>query len=209
MKKSHNYICGATERGAVNIMDSVNFNVVKTWQAHSAFINDMDAQGTFVVTCGAAPKQQGMTYMFDPYVNVFDLKNMASMSPIPFPPLAAYVRMHPRMMTTSIVVSQQGQIHIIDLLNPNTSNVKQANVMHFLSRVEIAPTGEALALADSECFMHLWGSRSKIQFTEVPTPIELPADEEPAVHMEWTSDTWVLFCLSPPPFFLANSARAC
>src|SRR6266566_5295953 len=70
-----------------------------------------DVQADFVVTCGASLKQQGTTYMLDPFVNVFDLKNLTSMSPIGFPPLAAFVRMHPRMVSTSIVVSQHGQIH--------------------------------------------------------------------------------------------------
>ncbi len=111
------------------------------------------------------------------------------MSPIGFPPLAAYVRMHPRMLTTSIVVSTQGQMHIIDLMNPNTSNVKQANVMTFLTKIEIAPTGEALALADSECHIHLWGPRGKTQFTEMSAPIELPTDEEPPPAIDWTPET--------------------
>src|SRR6516162_10353238 len=107
MKKSR-YICAATKQGAVDILDPISFKVLKTWLAHSSYINDMDAQHDFIVTCGASLKQQAaQTYMLDPYVNVFDLKNMTSTSPIPFPPLAAYVRMHPRMVTTSIVVSQQ------------------------------------------------------------------------------------------------------
>ncbi|KAI0467541.1 PAB-dependent poly(A)-specific ribonuclease subunit PAN2 [Xylaria cf. heliscus] len=171
MRRSSRNICAATPGGAVHIIDSINFQVLKTWNAHTAAINDMDAQHDFIVTCGYSLRQQG-NYMPDPFVNVFDLKNMASMSPIPFPAGAAYVRMHPRMSTTSIVMSQIGQMHVVDLMNPNTSNVRQANSLSYFSMIEIAPSGEAVALADGDCSIHLWGSPTKIHFTEFMRPVE-------------------------------------
>lgn len=189
MKKSR-YICAATKTGHVDMLDTVSFKVIKTWYAHVAYINDMDAQNDFIVTCGGSHKQQAaQTYMLDPYVNVFDLKNMTSMSPIPFPPLAAYVRMHPRMLTTSIVVSQQGQMHVVDIMNPNTSNVRYANVLSFLNMIDIAPSGEALVMADSECNIHLWGSPSKIHFAEYAAPVEFAGTEDSATHVDWSLDT--------------------
>lgn len=164
--------------------------MVKSWQAHVAYINDMDAQTDFIVTCGGSLKQQAQqVHMLDPYVNVFDLRNMTSMNPIPFPPLAAYVRMHPRMLTTSIVVSQQGQMHVVDLMNPNTSNVRYANVLSFLNMVEIAPSGEALALVDSEASIHLWGSQGKVHFTDFPTPTEFVDPVQPYPTMDWLPET--------------------
>lgn len=190
MKNNSRYICAATDDGNVDILDPISFKILKTWNAHSTFINDMDVRADFIVTCGASLKQQAaMTYMFDPYVNVFDLKNMTSMSPVAFPPLAAYVRMHPRMVTTAIVVSQQGQMHIIDLMNPNTSNVRQANILSYVTGIEIAPTGEALAMADTECSIHLWGSPSRVQFTEIPGQLELQTHDEMAQHIDWNSET--------------------
>jgi PAB-dependent poly(A)-specific ribonuclease subunit 2 len=189
MKKSR-YLCAATKTGRVDMLDPLTLKIVKSWQAHVAYINDMDVQSDFIVTCGGSHKQQAaQTYMLDPYVNVFDLRGMASMNPIPFPPLAAYVRMHPRMVTTSIVVSQQGQMHVVDLMNPNTSKVRYANVMSFLNMVEIAPSGEALAMADSECNIHLWGSPSKIHFAEYATPVEFADPEEEPPHLDWSIDT--------------------
>ncbi|KAF2971774.1 hypothetical protein GQX73_g1819 [Xylaria multiplex] len=187
MRRSSRNICAATPSGSVHIIDSINFQVLKIWNAHTAAINDMDAQHDFIVTCGYSLRQQG-NYMPDPFVNVFDLKNMVSMSPIPFPAGAAYVRMHPRMSTTSIVMSQIGQMHVVDLMNPNTSNVRQANSLSFFSMIEIAPSGEAVALADGDCSIHLWGSPSKIHFTEFGRPVET-ADAQAAVsRIEF--DTW-------------------
>lgn len=186
MKRNSRFICAATDHGTVDIIDPSTFEVLKSWNAHSALIHDMDVQADFLVTCGATLKQQGAV-MFDPYVNLFDLKQMTSMAPIPFPPCAAFVRMHPRMVTTAIVASTSGQIHIIDLMSPNTSSVKQANIASYLARIEISPTGEALMLADNDCYMHLWGSPSRIQFTEYPVMIETetPIDEDQHKDTVW------------------------
>jgi len=186
MKRSR-YICAANTNGAVNILDSITFNVVKTWNAHTSLISDMDAQHDFIVTCGFSLRQ-GQSYMLDPLVNVFDLKNLTSLPPIPFPAGAAFVRMHPRMSTTSIVVSQLGQMHIVDLMNVNTSNVKQANVLSYLSMIEIAPSGEAIALADAECMVHLWGSRSRICFAELSNPVEFADHDEDQTQLDWSLD---------------------
>ncbi|KAF5027632.1 hypothetical protein F66182_258 [Fusarium sp. NRRL 66182] len=186
--KRGRYICAATKNGSVDLLDPVTFAVVKTWNAHSALINDMDAQNDFIVTCGYSLRQ-GQTYMLDPFLNVFDIKKMSSMPPIPFPAGAAYVRMHPRMLTTSMVVSQSGQIHVVDLMNPNTSNVRQANVLSYLSMFEIAPSGEAIALTDAECVIHLWGSPTKLRFVDMATPIEFATPEEPLPNIEWTPET--------------------
>lgn len=187
MKRSR-YICAATKNGAVNILDPNTFNLIKTWNAHSSLINDMDAQHDFIVTCGYSLRQQ-QSYMLDPLVNVFDLKNMTSLPPLPFPAGAAYVRMHPRMSTTSIVVSQLGQIHVVDLMNVNTSNVRQANVLTFISMVEIAPSGEAVALADAECNVQLWGSPSKIRFSEFSNPVEFADPDDDQTVLDWSVDT--------------------
>ncbi|RYO75169.1 hypothetical protein DL764_010563 [Monosporascus ibericus] len=186
MRRSR-YICAAATTGSVHILDPISFKVIKVWNAHSAGINDMDAQHDFIVTCGFSLRQQG-NYMLDPLVNVFDLKNMTSMPPLPFPAGAAFVRMHPRMSTTSIVMSHLGQMHVVDLMNPNTSNVRQANSL-YCSHVEIAPSGEAIALADGDYNIHLWGSRSKIHFAEFATPVEFADAAEPTPQLDWSIDT--------------------
>jgi PAB-dependent poly(A)-specific ribonuclease subunit 2 len=187
MKRSR-YICAATTKGTVNILDSTTFTIVKSWIAHSAMINSMDAQHDFIVTCGYSLRQQS-NYMLDPLVNVFDLKNMVALPPIPFPAGACFVRMHPRMLTTSVVMSQIGQIHVVDLMNVNTSNVRQANVLSYLTLFEIAASGEAIALADAECNIHLWGSPSKIRFAELSHPIEFADPDDDQTQLDWNTDT--------------------
>lgn len=185
--KQSKYICAATKTGTVNLLDPSTLSVVKAWSAHKAMINNMDAQHDFIVTCGYSLRG-GQNYMLDPFLNVFDIKKMSSTPPIPFPAGAAFVRMHPRMSTTSIVISQQGQMHVLDLVNPNTSNVRQANVLSFLSMFDIAPSGEALALVDSEGHIHLWGSPSKVRFVDYPSPTPF-ADHVDVPQVEFTPNT--------------------
>ncbi|KAM0499583.1 hypothetical protein ACHAPB_005909 [Verticillium nonalfalfae] len=188
MKKSR-YICAATKDGLINMIDPVNYSVVRSWKAHSALISDMDAQHDFIVTCGFSLRQS-QSYMPDSFLNVFDIKRMTSMAPIPFPAGGAFVRMHPRMSTTSIVVSQTGQLHVVDLMNPHTSNVRQINVVNSLvTMFEIACSGEAVALADSASQIHLWGSPSKIRFVDFPQPTEFAGPEAPAPAIDWTTET--------------------
>ena len=182
------YICAATNTGSVHLLDPISFSVVRIWNAHSALVSDMDAQHDFIVTCGYSLRQ-GQNYVLDPFLNVFDIKQMSSMPPIPFPAGAAYVRMHPRMLTTSIVVSQGGQIHIVDLMNPNSSNVRQANVLTYIAMFDVAPSGEAIALTDADCQIHLWGSPNKMHFVDLPAPVEFATPEEPSPQIEWTADT--------------------
>jgi PAB-dependent poly(A)-specific ribonuclease subunit 2 len=186
MKRSR-YICAATNSGDVHILDPVSFTILKVWNAHSAAISDLDVQDDFIVTCGYSLRA-GQTWTLDRFLNVFDMKKMSSTSPIPFPPGAAYVRMHPRMSTTTIAVSQSGQMHVVDLANPNTSNIHQAKGPFFLNMLEIAPTGEALALGDVESNIYLWGSPSKLHFVPFQGHPEFETPEEPAPQIDLDTD---------------------
>jgi PAB-dependent poly(A)-specific ribonuclease subunit 2 len=62
--------------------------------------------------------------------------------------------------------------------------------MTYLSMIEIAPSGEAIGLADAECNIHLWGSPSRIRFAaEVSQPSEFPDPEEIYPHVDWAFET--------------------
>ena len=190
MMKRSRYICSATGSGSVHLLDPNNFKVVKIWRAHAAGINDMDAQNNFLVTCGYSPRpQQG--FMPDPLANVFDLKTLKPLPPIPFHAGAAYVRMHPKMSTTGIVASQTGQMQVVDLMNPNTVNVRQAVVSSYLTNLELASSGEALALADADCFVHLWGSPTKVRFAEMVSPTEFATVQSTRSSVDWTAHSCV------------------
>ncbi|ROT42505.1 exonuclease [Sodiomyces alkalinus F11] len=188
MKKSR-YICAATKDGLIDMIDPATLSIVRSWKAHSALISDMDAQHDFIVTCGFSLRHT-QSYVPDPFLNVFDIKRMTPMPPIPFPAGGAFVRMHPRMSTTSIIMSQTGQMHVVDLMNPHTSNVRQVNVVSSLvTMFEIAFSGEAIAIADSASQIHLWGSPSKMRFVDFAQPCEFATADVPLPAIEWTSET--------------------
>jgi PAB-dependent poly(A)-specific ribonuclease subunit 2 len=176
MMKRSRYICAATESGAINVLDTTDFKVLKSWKAHVTAINDMDVRGDFLVTCGFSVRHLG-TPIVDPLANVYDLKSLNSLPPLPFHAGAAYVRLHPKLQTTSFVASQTGQMQVVDLMNPNSVNLRQANVQ-FMLGMELAPSGDALAIVDAEGSIHLWGSRSKVRFSKLRQETEFP-DSQP------------------------------
>jgi PAB-dependent poly(A)-specific ribonuclease subunit 2 len=183
MRKSR-YICAATEDGSINLLDS-EFKVIKTWKAHGATINDMDARNDFLVTCGFSIRHLGAP-IADPLANVYDLKNLRPLPPLPFHAGAAYVRLHPKLQTTSFVASQTGMLQVVDLMNPNDAiNIRQANVQ-FMLGIEIAPSGDALTISDADCSIHLWGSPAKVRFNNISKETEF-SDPSPAnpPHVDW------------------------
>ncbi|KAF1965711.1 PAB-dependent poly(A)-specific ribonuclease subunit PAN2 [Bimuria novae-zelandiae CBS 107.79] len=189
MKRAGGYICAATNSGGIHILDSGSLSVVKIFEGHTGSINDMDAKGDFLATCGWSPRQQ-FGFMLDPFTHVFSLKTLKQLPPIPFHTGAAFVRMHPRMSTTAIIASQTGQMQVIDLMNPDSANLRQLNMYDtYLSGLEMAPSGEAFVLSDSNAHLHLWGSPSKVCFPEYSNPTEFADAVVPPPAMDWSIDT--------------------
>ncbi|CAI7584313.1 unnamed protein product [Penicillium bialowiezense] len=186
MKKSR-YLCAATDTGSVNALSLGDFSVVKSWKAHGTAVNDMDARNDLLVTCGFSARHLGAPIV-DPLANVYDLKTLTPLPPIPFHAGAAYVRMLPKLHTTSFVASQTGQLQVIDLMNPNSVNLRQANVTLMLG-IDLSPSGEALAIIDAEASIHLWGSPSKIHFNEMSKETEFADVPTRPPQVEWSPDT--------------------
>ena len=187
MKRSH-YICAATSSGSVNILDSDNLRIVKILSTNNVGISDMDARNNYLVTCGWATRPGG-TPMLASLANVYDLRAMVQLPPIAFHAGAAHVQMHPRMSTTCIIASQSGQLQVVDLMNANTVNLRQANIASYMSYLILAPSGEALALSDHDGYVHLWGSPSKLQFAEYSSATEFADTPAPITPIDVDADT--------------------
>jgi PAB-dependent poly(A)-specific ribonuclease subunit 2 len=193
MKIGLSYICAATNTGAVHFIDSTTLKVVKIWQAHNGWISDMDVKTDFIITCGYSPRGN-FGPLLDGLANVFNLKSLLPLSPIPFQAGAAFVCIHPRMSTTCVIASAQGQLQVVDIDNPNALTlIKQAQVYDttVLTSLEMAPSGQALAFATSLFHLHLWGSPNKIQFNEFGTnePTIFADHPVPSPHVDWSLDT--------------------
>jgi len=178
MKRGGQYICAATSTGTVQLLNTKTFAVIKAWKAHMGWVHDMDANSSFLLTCGWSPRQQ-FGNMLDPLAKVFDLKTLMPLPPVSFQAGAAFVRMHPRMLTTAIIASQSGQLQQVDIMNSSMVTVRQVNLVDsYLLNLDIAPSGEALALADSGCTIQLWGSPARLSFTSYSNATEFP-DQPP------------------------------
>ncbi|KAI4159216.1 MAG: hypothetical protein LQ342_006736 [Letrouitia transgressa] len=182
------YVCAATTTGGVQLLDPESLSVVKEWQAHTNKLSDMDAQNNFLVTCGWSNRPYGPP-TYESFAKVYDLRKLQQLPPIPFQGGAAFVQMHPKMSTTSIIGSTRGQIQVVDLMNPNTSNLHQASVLNSMTRLTLAPSGAAWAIADQGNVIQIWGnSRSKLHFSESQVATEFGDDTVPLPPMAFDSD---------------------
>lgn len=181
--KRSRHLCAATEDGFVHILNATDYNLLQTWKAHSAAISDIDARHDYLITCGFSVRQMGNPVV-DPLANVYDLKALKPLPPIPFHAGAAYARMHPKLSSTSFIVSNTGQMQVVDLVNPVNVILKQANVQ-FLLGLEIASSGDAIILIDLSGCLHLWASTSKtVKFNNVSKETEFahsPTRNLPAI----------------------------
>ncbi|KAI5304121.1 poly(A)-specific ribonuclease [Ascosphaera pollenicola] len=186
MLRKSRYLLGATDKGLLNVISFADWRIVKTWKAHGTVINDMDTRNDLVVTCGLSLRPTGSAVV-DPLANVYDLKTLQHLPPIPFHAGAAFVRMHPKLQTTAFIASQNGQLQVVDLMNPNAIHLRQVNVS-FLLGMETSNSGEALIFNDAECMIHLWGSPAKIHFNELSKEIEFPEIAPRPPVIDWASD---------------------
>ena len=188
MRRAKELICAAAHDGSIHLLDSKTLSVINTWKAYAGSVNDMDARGDYLLTCGWV-QQQYHGLSLERLVRVYDLKNQKSVAPVTFSQGAAFVRMHPKLSSTCIVVAQGGAIQSIDVQNPDIPMMRFAQTFDSqLTGLELMPSGKGFALTDSHCQITLWGSPTKMQFTEFPQPTDFADALSPTKHLDWTSD---------------------
>ncbi|KAG8532899.1 uncharacterized protein KY384_002777 [Bacidia gigantensis] len=203
MMKSGRYICAATTTGSVDFLDPKSLEVIKSWSAHTASTSDIALSGNSLVTCGRAHRPHGPA-MLESLAKVYDLKSMQQIAPIPFPTGAAYVQIHPKMSTTSVLGAPNGQLQVIDLNNHNMSNIVMlgCSITHFI----MSPSGNIWALADENNVLHLWGSPSKPfsfndivqlpEYADEPEPVQQLSLDDDILASAWGGEQpWEVGCL--------------
>ncbi|KAL9110440.1 MAG: hypothetical protein Q9227_004984 [Pyrenula ochraceoflavens] len=184
MMKRSKFICAATEDAAVDFLDPSTFMTTGHWKAPYNSLLNMDARNEFLVVCGSTSRIMGAAVAAS-FASVYDLKQIKALAPIPFHAGAAFVCLHPQLQTTSFVASSTGQIHVVDLMNPNIINLKQANVDRMV-QMELASSGENLAILDQDLSLHLWGSPTKVRFSKQTQETEFPDEQMPnPPHIDW------------------------
>lgn len=189
MRRAGPYICAAAHDGSIHLLDSRTLTVVHMWSAYAGVVNDMDARGDYLLTCGWAQQQYGGLGL-ERLIRVYDLKNLRPAAPVAFQQGAAFVRLHPKLSSTCIVTSQTGAIHSIDVQNPDIPTMRYAPTFEAqLTGLELMPSGKGFALTDTHCQIVLWGSQSKMQFTEYSRPTDFPESSMQSKHLDWSPDT--------------------
>ncbi|KAI5851436.1 ubiquitin carboxyl-terminal hydrolase-domain-containing protein [Morchella snyderi] len=187
MKRSSRSIVYGTAKGDIKLLDMNTMKIIKEFsQVHGSAISDIDTQANTLLTCGYSPRQGA--YHLDTLVKVYDLRMNRALPPIGFPSGAAFVRMHPKMSASAIIASQAGQFQIIDIMNPAAMKLYHANVSSYITAMELAPSGDALALMDADGYLQLWGPPDKIRFTELMNPVEWQ-DPHPLPNIIVNEDT--------------------
>ncbi|KAK4549503.1 hypothetical protein LTR36_006500 [Oleoguttula mirabilis] len=189
MRRAGQYICAAAHDGSIHLLDPKTLVATQCWKPYANPVNDMDARGDYLLTCGWAQQQYGGLGL-ERLVRVYDLKNMRPAAPVAFQQGAAFVRLHPKLSSTCIVISQSGAINSIDVQNPDVPTMRYAATFEAqLTGLELMPSGKGFAMTDSHCQIMLWGSQSKMQFTEYSKPTEFSDAHTQAKQVDWSSDT--------------------
>ena len=190
MMRNYRYICAATSSGSVDFLDPVTLHIIKTWQAHTAKISSMDAKNEFLITCGWSTRPHGHSPSLDTLAKVFDLKRLEVLPPISFHAGAAYVQIHPKMSTTSVVSSQNGQIHVTDIMDVGHVKMLHVTLNGPLVDLIMSPSGNLWAVADQDNFINIWGSPGNLKICDNSTPIEFADEDTPVPRMAVDSDLY-------------------
>lgn len=183
--------------GSLEIFDPTANQTVKTFAGHNGLLSDLDVKGYYVATCGysARTKRYGgpansVEYMVDPLVNIYDLRTMRALSPIPFSAGASFVKFHPKLPNIIVIASTTGQIQFVDmydllevhlyqadLTNPSsTISMVGAPTSSYLLNLDISENGEYLCFSDGYKNMHLWSlsTSSSQNFANFPAALDRP-----------------------------------
>lgn len=203
-----------TSNGTVEIFDPTSETVMKSFYGHNGLLSDLDVQGNYVATCGYSLRprrnnnnnhhinspslQQLKTnktsmndYMVDPLVNIYDLRMMRSLPPIPFPAGASFVRFHPKLPNIIIISSITGQLQFVDIYDQLNVYLYQANLsqphqltsaslsvpaLTYLSNLDISENGEYLCFNDGYLNLHLWSTMNNTNknFINFPNSLDQP-----------------------------------
>lgn len=183
--------------GQLEIFDPVANQSVKSFSGHNGLLSDLDVKGNYAATCGYSVRNRRfgsasapVEYMVDPLVNIYDLRMMRALSPVPFSAGASFVKFHPKLPNIIIVASTTGQIQFVDMYDQLEVHLYQADLASanvpvgsvsvpptsYLSNLDISENGEFLCFSDGFPNMHLWAlnSASAPNFVNFPAALDRP-----------------------------------
>ncbi|CCH59357.1 hypothetical protein TBLA_0B05250 [Henningerozyma blattae CBS 6284] len=155
------FIVVARQNGAIDLLDPLSNTIIKTFSpSHASIINSMDSMHYTLVTAGKSRKANGM--ISDPFVNIYDLRNMKQMPPVSFSKGttmglggADFVQFHPLFPTVVVVASETGSFDFIDISNSNQRG-QYIHSCNTIKTFKISPNGEHIAFLNDDNTLNLW-----------------------------------------------------
>lgn len=188
-----NYLTLGKSNGEIEIFDPVSNQTVKSFYGHNGLLSDIDVQGNYVASCGYSlrPRRNQASqssYMIDPLVNIYDLRMMRSLPPIPFLAGASFVKFHPKLPNIMIIASSLGQLQFVDIYDQLNVYLYQADLSNvnastpttssntYLANLEVSGNGEFITFSDGFQNLHLWSfkNNNSKNFINFPSYLEQP-----------------------------------
>lgn len=191
--------------GALEVFDPVSNSSVKIFSSNNGLLSDIDVKGNYVATCGysARTKRFGglsapVEYVADPLINIYDLRMMRALLPLPFPAGASFVRFHPKLPNVLVAASTSGQIQFLNMFDQLHLNLYQADLSNsmelssiaaptssYLSNLEISESGEYMCFSDDFKTMHIWSVNSSAtpNFVNYGTALDRPTVVEEPISL--------------------------
>ncbi|KAG6818207.1 hypothetical protein H0H87_000112 [Tephrocybe sp. NHM501043] len=130
----------------------------------------------------------------DPLVKIYDLRTMRSLPPIAFSSGPAFIHVLPKRASTIAVISNQGLVNIVDILNPAAaSEFYQLDLSSYVTSCAISATAAYMAFGDAEGVIHLLSQAEDT--VDVPfngfdgQPVEWADTPDVLPEIEWTQTT--------------------
>nr|CAB3264643.1 PAB-dependent poly(A)-specific ribonuclease subunit PAN2 [Phallusia mammillata] len=181
-RSTSKFLCCGTYNGKVILRDSDSLQVVRTLDAHTGTLSDFDANGHLLITCGFSQRSgssnQGSQHLsLDPFVKVYDLRMMRSLSPIQCVVQPSFLRFLSTYTRRMLVMSQAGQFLLIEdnaAITPTTP-IYQANLMAAsIVNLDISRSMQAIAFVDSGGCLHMWSASANPTFNKFQKDPQFP-----------------------------------
>lgn len=167
---NNKYIIINTTDNSVEVLDTNTGENVKSFTQSSQSFSDFYCKEHTLITCGYA--YRGNQIINERFVNIIDLRIMKALPPVLFPAGAAYARLHPKLPSIAIILSQSGLIHFVDIFNQANVYLYQGNVGSYMAYMDVSPTGDFLVFGDSYNNIHLWTHNPNSKFTMYGAPLD-------------------------------------
>lgn len=208
-----------TQSGAIDIFDPAEGKVVKSFYGHNGILSDIDVQGNYVASCGYSLRSRrgyrasSNDFIVDPLVNIYDLRMMRALPPIPFSSGALFVRFHPKLPNIVVIALTSGHFQFIDIYDQLNVYVYEANLgtNAYLANLDISENGEFITFSDAYANLHLWtlANNQNKNFSNFPSSLDQPdiISQPPLANPVYIDDDVPLSLVGMPyykDFLLSN-----